>query len=85
MKEAKSNCNLERRVYPSFPYIETLIQGKPEIKGHPPMDLVHRAKIFAPFDALSGYSELIRDVNRRHEEPPREKTEPNICAFWDDP
>ena len=28
-------------------------------RKHPPMDVVHRAKIFAPFDALRGFSEAI--------------------------
>ena len=28
-------------------------------RKHPPMDAVHRAKIFAPFDALRGFSEAI--------------------------
>lgn len=28
-------------------------------RAHPPMDHVHRAKIFAPFDALAGFDECI--------------------------
>ena len=29
---------------------------------HPPMDLGRRAKIFAPFDALRGFSEALEQV-----------------------
>ncbi len=67
MKQAESNCSL-RKVDLSFPYLQVLMQGKPQhgeydLK-HPPMNLVHRAKIFAPFDALQGYSERIRKADR---------------------
>ena len=50
----------------NFPYLETLLQGKPEHSGydpfcarHPKMDRGKRAKIFAPFDALKGFSEEV--------------------------
>jgi hypothetical protein len=49
------------------------------------MDRVHRAKIFAPFDALDGYSELIDKKSRTYDEEPPVKTEENICMYWDDP
>ena len=86
MREAKSNCDLKTKVDFSYPYILTLVQGKPpKDPRRRPMDLVHRAKIFAPFNALEGYSDLIKEVDRSFDEPERENWEPNICQFWDDP
>ena len=90
MRKAGSNCSLQR-VKPDFPYLRVLMRGRPERGGnpagekHPPMDREHRAKIFAPFDALDGFSALIRQKDRLHEEAAPEKTEENICAFWDAP
>ena len=37
-------------------------------RKHPPMDVVHRAKIFAPFDALRGFSEAIAAKVGQYEE-----------------
>lgn len=49
-----------------FPYREVFLQGKPQHDRfdpfgvrHPKMPLGRRAKIFAPFDALKGFSEAI--------------------------
>ena len=49
-----------------FKYKELFLQGRPRHekfdafwRDHPPMDSVHRAKIFAPFDALAGFDEAI--------------------------
>ena len=49
-----------------FPYRSAFLQGRPQHekyddfwRRHPPMDIVHRAKIFAPFDALAGFGECI--------------------------
>ena len=49
-----------------FRYEKVLSRGKPEHTGsdpfrlkHPPMDITHRAKIFAPFDALKGFREAV--------------------------
>ena len=49
-----------------FPYQSVFLQGRPKHekyddfwRRHPPMDITHRAKIFAPFDALTGFSECI--------------------------
>ena len=49
-----------------FPYKETFLHGRPRHRKyddfwlrHPPMDPVHRAKIFAPFAALAGFEECI--------------------------
>ena len=86
MKPAESNCSL-LEVFPDFPYLQTLLQGRPQRRAddprHPPMDRLHRAKIFAPFDALDGYSERIRRTDRGFDEPPPEKREENTCEFWD--
>ena len=50
-----------------FQYAELAKAGRPKHEKfdefwlrHPPMDLNRRAKIFAPFDALKGYKELIK-------------------------
>ena len=88
MRRPESNWNL-RKVNLSFPYIRVLVRGRPEHREeypqHPPMDLVHRAKIFAPFDALDGFSALIRKADRSFLEPDPVKTEENICEFWEEP
>ena len=88
MREPESNWNL-RRVNLSFPYVRVLVRGRPEHKEeypkHQPMDLVHRAKIFAPFDALDGYSAKIKEKDKSFIEPEPEKAESNICTFWEDP
>ena len=48
-----------------FPYVCILVQGRPRHHKdafscrHPPMERGKRAKIFAPFDALDGYSDCI--------------------------
>ena len=88
MREAESNWD-QRRIDASFPYIRILMQGRPDngetLLKHPPMDLGHRAKIFAPFDALDGFSALIRQKDRLREEAAPEKTEENICVPWENP
>ncbi len=49
-----------------FPYLTTIFQGPPEHDHddfslrHPRMERGKRAKIFAPFDALDGYSDAVR-------------------------
>ncbi len=87
MRKATSNCDLYRRVHRSFPYIRVLMQGRPEHRGgsmkHPPMDRGHRTKIFAPFDALDGFSAMIRQKDRPCEEAVSEKTD--ICMFREVP
>ena len=52
-----------------FPYITAIVEGPPihdhdafSLK-HPRMDLGKRAKIFAPFDALDGYSDAVKSKN----------------------
>ena len=51
------------------PYITAIVEGPPihdhdafSLK-HPRMDLGKRAKIFAPFDALDGYSDAVKSKN----------------------
>ena len=50
----------------SFAHRSLFLQGRPRHekfsefwRAHPPMDTRHRAKIFAPFDALAGFDEAI--------------------------
>ena len=49
-----------------FKYLDTFLKGRPQHKRmdpfwirHPSMDVAKRAKIFAPFDALRGFSAAI--------------------------
>ena len=88
MRKAESNWD-QRRIDDTFPYLRILMQGRPEcggaLPGHPAMDREHRAKIFAPFDALDGFSALIRQKDRLHNEAVPEKTEENICVPWGNP
>ena len=52
-----------------FRYREVFLRGKPERPArHPAMDTGHRAKIFAPFDALDGFSAEIKKKDRLFEE-----------------
>ena len=55
-----------------FRYLNVFLKGKPQHDRfdpfrvrHPRMDVGHRAKIFAPFDALKGFSEAIASKARR--------------------
>ena len=59
----------------SFHYRSLFLQGRPRHekyddfwRKHPPMDHVHRAKIFAPFDALAGFDECIDSKTVQYEE-----------------
>ena len=59
------NWNL-RRIPVSLPYVRVLVRGFPVHTDddfalrHPRMERSLRAKIFAPFDALEGFSDRIR-------------------------
>jgi len=51
---------------PDFKYKDLFLHGRPKHRKfddfwrkHPPMDTTHRAKIFAPFDALAGFDDAI--------------------------
>ena len=81
MRQAEPNCDL-RRIDRSFPYLRILMRGRPERREddpkHPSMDRGHRAKIFAPFDALEGFSEMVGQKDRLFEEAVPEKAEGNI-------
>ena len=65
MDHTDSNWNL-RRFPASCPYVRVLVRGCPVHSGddftfrHPRMEGGLRAKIFAPFDALEGFSDRIR-------------------------
>ena len=87
VRKATANWNL-RKVDLSFPYVRVLVRGRPEHREafpkHPPMDCGHRAKIFAPFDALDGFSAMIRQKDSLCEETVREKTDGDPCAFRED-
>ncbi len=87
MRKATANWNL-RKIDLSFPYVRVLVRGRPEHREafpkHPPMDCGHRAKIFAPFDALDGFSAMIRQKDRPCEEAVREETDGDAGAFRED-
>lgn len=58
-----------------FPYRDVFLIGKPQhdrfdlfSAKHPKMDVGHRAKIFAPFDALKGFSEAVASKDIRYVE-----------------
>ena len=65
---------------PGFRYREVFLRGKPlhdrydsfHIR-HPNMDIGHRAKIFSPFDALTGFSDAIAGTEQQY----TERTEPD--------
>ena len=65
MNAPASNCDL-RQIPASGPYIRVLLRGRPVHTDddfslrHPRMERSLRAKIFAPFDALEGFSDRIR-------------------------
>ena len=70
-----------------FPYLSVLLQGRPRhgwddfARRHPPMEREKRAKLFAPYDALDGYSAHVREKNvsyvNRIEPDEEEKAELN--------
>ena len=64
MRKAEPNWNLDL-IPVTFPYIRQLVHGAPSAgsSAHPRMAREHRAKLFAPFDALDGFSDSIRRRN----------------------
>ena len=62
MRKAEPNWDLQR-IPVTFPYVRLLVRGVPP-PVRPRMDRERRAKLFAPFDALEGFSDSIRDRNR---------------------
>lgn len=68
----------------NFKYMDVFLKGRPQHekfdafwRKHPTMDTGHRAKIFAPFDALKGFDDAIssketRYVDRKEAEDLRE-------------
>lgn len=62
-------------VPPGFKYMNVLLAGRPRhgrfdefSLKHPKMDVGHRAKIFAPFDALRGFSEAVNAKDEQYVE-----------------
>ena len=58
---------------PGFPYRDTFLKGKPRHDRcdpfrarHPEMEHGRRAKIFAPFDALRGFSDRLGEAAASH-------------------
>ena len=58
-----------------FPYRDVFLEGRPRHEKtdpfrirHPQMDVGKRAKIFAPFDALRGFSDALADKLVRPDE-----------------
>jgi hypothetical protein len=72
-------------------YGDIIMLGRPVHNGdlfsrrHPKMARLNRAKLFAPFDALDGFSAQIRKKDRLFDEAAPEKQEGNICIPWEDP
>ncbi len=64
MRKAEPNWDLTR-IPVTFPYVRLLIRGAPPAgaSSRPRMARERRAKLFAPFDALEGFSDSIRDRN----------------------
>jgi hypothetical protein len=61
-----------RLVSLQFPYLQALFQQRPRHRmddfefHHPPMERGKRAKIFAPYDALDGYSASVKKKNTEY-------------------
>ena len=71
----------EMKMPPAFPYQDVLLKGKPKHqkyddfwRKHPPMPVARRAKMFAPFNALTGFDEAIASKLVNYE-PRRELAE----------
>ena len=52
----------------AHPYEDIMHLPRPVSKTHRPMPIADRAVQFAPFAALTGHGELIRETQRIHEE-----------------
>lgn len=52
----------------SFPYEDIVHLHRPESKRHAPMPLIDRGAQFAPFAALRGYDEVIREAQQENVE-----------------
>lgn len=58
----KSNYFSENITEATRLYGDILYQTHPRSKNHPPMSLYQRAAQFAPFAALTGFSEMAEDT-----------------------
>ena len=54
-------------------YADIIMKKRPHSR-HPRMDVAERARIFAPFAALKGYEDAIRNVSAQSEE---------LSEFWE--
>ena len=61
MRKAEPNWDMQR-IPLTFPYVRLLVRGMPPAgaSARPRMERERRAKLFAPFDALEGFSDRIR-------------------------
>jgi hypothetical protein len=63
------NSILDQLETPESPYQDLIDQQRPPYPAkYPPMPQAARAAQFASFDALTGYHELLEDVDTTHEE-----------------
>ncbi len=63
------NTILDQLETPESPYQDLIDQQRPPYPPkYPPMPRAARAAQFASFDALTGYHELLEDVDTTHEE-----------------
>lgn len=70
LADSRMQYVVDGRLIPlKFPYLSVLLMGRPRHGAdafslrHPQMEKGKRAKLFAPYDALDGYSEHIRQKN----------------------
>lgn len=75
LTDVKTQYVIDGRLIPAqFPYLHVLLQGRPRHGmddfsfRHPQMERGKRAKLFAPFDALDGYSANIASKNTLYTE-----------------
>ena len=70
----------EMKMPNDFPYRKEYACGRPELTyRHPGMDTSHRAKIFAPFDALSGFDDAIASKTILYESQRELDEEAQVC------
>ena len=69
--EKASNATVSADFHPACRYTQALLLGRPRhqefdafLCRHSPMNSVHRAKIFAPFNALRGFDDTVRTQRR---------------------
>ena len=87
LTDSRMQYVVDGRLIPlKFPYLSVLLEGRPRHGAdafslrHPQMEKGKRAKLFAPYDALDGYSEHIRQKNIPYTEKiiPDEETQQEL-------